>query len=32
MGDNKLAEKIKSMCSGKCYRCKECMNEVKNGN
>lgn len=32
MGDNKLAEKIKSMCSGKCYRCKECMNEVKSGN
>lgn len=31
MKGNKLVEKIKSMCSGKCYRCTQCINEVKNG-
>lgn len=31
MENNKLVEKIKSMCSGKCYRCTECISEVKNG-
>lgn len=32
MENKTLIKDIERMCSGKCYRCTQCINEVKNGN